>query len=406
MPTYKAHILDAQGKNREELVEAPDKMAAYELSKAKGETLITAEEYVKGKGLNINIDLSFFSRVSLKDKYIFARNLGGMLEAGLPLSRALSVIEKQSKKKKFKDIVSELNSAVAKGKTLSDAMVQYPRIFPPIMVSMVHSGEESGSLAKSLRIVANQMESTDKLVKKIKGAMMYPAVILVAIIAIGIFMLISVVPTLSQTFKEFDTELPASTRFVLFISDLMQNHFIVMIAVILLFGAGIFFGLRTIKGKKIMNWLVLRIPVVGPLVKEVNSARTARTFSSLLSAGVDVVTAAKITEGVIQNVYFKEVLMAVGEKVQKGEAIAEIFHKHEDLYPSFVGEMVAVGEETGQLSEMLLGVAVFYEEEVEQKTKDMTSIIEPFLMIIIGLAVGFFALSMISPIYSLTNAIK
>lgn len=406
MPLYKVHIIDAQGKDREENIEAPDKMSVYEQTKLKNETLVSAEEVIKKKGLNMNIDLSFFSRISLKDKYMFARNLGGMIEAGLPLARALSVIEKQTKKNKFKLIIADLNNSVAKGKTLSEAMQVYPKVFPPIMYSMVHSGEESGSLAKSLRIVSNQMENTDKLVKKIRGAMMYPAVILAAIGVIGVFMLVSVVPTLSQTFKNFNTELPFSTRMVILVSDTLKDQYIIVIAVLALLITGFVFGMRTKKGKRFMHWLVLRIPVIGNLVKEINSARTTRTMSSLLTAGVDVVMAAKITEGVIQNVYYKEVISIVGEKVQKGEAIAEIFHAHEDLYPPFVGEMVAVGEETGQLSDMLLGVAVYYENEVDQKTKDMTSIIEPFLMILIGLAVGFFAISMISPIYSLTNAIK
>jgi type IV pilus assembly protein PilC len=178
-----------------------------------------------------------------------------------------------------------------------------------------------------------------------------------------------------------------------------------ILSVIIVF-VGIYFGLRTTQGKRLRDKVLLKAPVVGTLTKEINSARTARTLSSLLSAGVDVVVATQITGDVLQNSYYKEVLKVVEQRIQKGEPIAEVFTQREDLYPTFVGEMIAVGEETGQLAQMLLGVAVFYESEVDQKTKDMSSIIEPFLMVFIGLAVGFFALAMIMPIYSLSSSIK
>lgn len=404
MAKFNARIIDASGNAREEIIEAADKMSAYADAKARGEMLVSASEVGAKKGI-LHMEISLFNRVSMRDKYMFARNLGAMIEAGLPLARALTVIEKQTKKKYFKGIIAALNKSVAEGKTLSEAMAAYPKVFPNLMASMVRSGEESGSLSQALRMVAAQMESTYKLMKKIRGALMYPAVIMGAIVVMGIFMLVYVVPTLTQTFKDFGTELPASTRFVIWVSDTLKDHFALSLLAIGLVVAGAVVALRTKGGKRGVDWATLRMPAIGGIAKEVNAARTARTLSSLLSSGVDIVLAAKITGDVLQNSYYKEILAQVGEKVQKGEPIADIFHANEKLYPSFVGEMIAVGEETGQLSDMLQGVAVFYENEVEQKTKDLTSIVEPFLMIVIGLAVGFFAISMISPIYSLTNAI-
>lgn len=159
-------------------------------------------------------------------------------------------------------------------------------------------------------------------------------------------------------------------------------------------------------GKKIIHAVLLKIPIIGTLVQEVNTARTARTLSSLLSSGVDVVESMNITSGVVQNVYFRVVLQQAGEAIKKGDLMSKVFSQHEKLYPVFFAEMLSVGEETGKIGEMLSGVAKYYEEDVDQKTKDMSTVIEPFLMIVIGAAVGFFAVSIISPMYSLVNAIN
>ncbi|MBX4210885.1 type II secretion system F family protein [Candidatus Parcubacteria bacterium] len=168
---------------------------------------------------------------------------------------------------------------------------------------------------------------------------------------------------------------------------------------------GTAFSLRTKKGKRAFDYIILRVPLIGILVKEINSARTTRTLASLLSAGVDYVIAVTITREVLQNSYYKEVLAKAEIVIQKGDPISKVFLEREDLYPTFVGEMASVGEETGKLGEMLLGVAVFYEDEVDQKTKDMSTIIEPFLMVFIGIVVGFFAISILAPTYSLVDKI-
>jgi type IV pilus assembly protein PilC len=185
----------------------------------------------------------------------------------------------------------------------------------------------------------------------------------------------------------------------------LKDHIIISLVFIVALIIGFIVLIKTKFGKRKLDFILIKIPVIGEITKEINSARTARTLSSLLSSGVDVVVATQITRDVVQNSYYKEVLTVVEEKIQKGETIADVFSQREHLYPAFVGEMISVGEETGQLAQMLLGVATFYENEVDQKTKDMSTIIEPFLMVFIGLGVGFFAISMISPIYSMGNNI-
>jgi type IV pilus assembly protein PilC len=284
-------------------------------------------------------------------------------------------------------------------------LAKFSKVFPPLFVSMVKAGEESGGLADALSVIGKQMERAHTLKKKIKGALIYPSIIVGAMFIIGILMLMFVVPTLTQTFNELGVELPKSTQFVIAISNFLKNNTVMTFVLIVIFIAFLIAWLRSKKGKKIFDYIILRIPVISTLVKETNSARTARTLSSLLAAGVEVVNAISITGDVVQNSYYKEVLKNSEKYIQKGLPLSKSFTENEELYPIIVGEMIAVGEETGRLSDMLYQVAEFYEEEIDQKTKNMSTIIEPFLMIFIGIVVGFFAISMISPIYSISAGI-
>jgi type IV pilus assembly protein PilC len=270
---------------------------------------------------------------------------------------------------------------------------------------MVSAGEESGKMADALDTVGSQMEKNYVLMKKVKGALLYPAIIICLMTTIGFFMLIYVVPTLTSTFKELNVELPFTTKIIIGLSDFLVAHYLVVI--IGLIGLIVLFikSSKTRAGSRFLDGLVLKIPLIGDLVKEVNAARTARTLSSLLSSGVSVVDSLRITADVLQNSYYKTVLSDAESKIQLGSPISTVFIEADKIYPIYVGEMIAVGEETGELGQMLSKVATYFENEVEQKTKDMSTIIEPFLMVIVGLGVGFFAISMISPMYSLADKI-
>ena len=385
--------------------EAPDKFMLYKDLKKQNEVVLTVSEVEPPKSWNVMNRIKFLGRITTHDKITFARNLGTMLEAGLSLSRALSVIERQSKKEKLKELVGKINQSIEKGKTFSDTLGDFPGVFSTLFISMVKSGEESGGLSRALKIVASQMDSTYSLERKVRGAMIYPAVILCVMLVIGGLLLVYVVPTLTATFKELNTELPASTKLVIAASDFLRNDTLLVLAILgVLYVLGHAF-LKTKFGLRRFDFLVLRIPIIGNLVKETNAARTARTLSSLLSAGVPVIRAISVTRDVIQNSYYKDILVQAEKTIEKGSPISGIFAGQENLYPAFFAEMVAVGEETGKLSDMLSGVASYYEDEVSERTKDMSTIIEPFLMVIIGVVVGFFAVAMISPAYSLMNSI-
>lgn len=380
--------------------EALDKFTLYREVRKEGDTILAATPVVAGQSFDVLHYVTFFGRIKIHDKIVFARNLGAMLEAGLALSRALSVLERQSRKKKLKELFHLLNEDIKKGKTLSESLATFPNIFSSLLVSMVKAGEESGSLAVSLKAVAFQMDNIYALERKVRGAMIYPAIILSVMCVIGALLLVFVVPTLTATFAELHGQLPLSTRAVIGVSDFLRNDSLLSLSIISIFCALVYASIKTKAGKRLVDIVFLRLPVISGIVKETNAARTARTLSSLLSAGVPVTSALFITSEVLQNSYYKEVLRTAETRIEKGSLISGVFSEREDLYPAFLSEMVAVGEETGKLAEMLMGVATFYEEEVAQKTKDMSTIIEPILMVIIGTVVGFFAVAMISPMYS------
>lgn len=347
-----------------------------------------------------------FSKISVQEKIILTKNMSGMLKAGLPISRALSVLQKQTKNEALNKILVALSSEIDSGGTFSSGLEKFPKVFSSLFVSMTRAGEESGNLVGALNDIGLNLEKSHSLNKKIKGALFYPGVILCAMILIGILMFAFVVPTLAKTFKDIGADMPASTRFIIGLGDFFSNNLVLSLVLV----TGIIIGSVKLFTAKFMakyvDYLVIRLPAIGTMTKELNTARTARTVSSLLSSGVSIVRAIEITKDVVQNIYYKKVLEEAKGLVEKGSPFSEVFRENPDLYPVMMSEMMQVGEETGKLSDMLLEIALFYEGEIENKTKNLSTIIEPVLMVMIGGAVGFFAVSMISPMYSVMDKIK
>ena len=388
------------------IAEAADRFDLYSVVRREGGKIISVGEDTGSSWMSLAYWNAKFTTIKEYDKILMSRNLGAMLGAGLSLARALSVLERQTKNPRLAAAISQVSSDVRRGETLHAAIAKFPRIFSNLFVAMVRAGEESGNLPDSLKVVSDQMERMFDLKKKIRGAMIYPCIILVAIVGIGVLMMIYVVPTLAQTFSEMNAKLPSSTQFIINISNFLVQYTTLAMGLITGLVALFYITMRTAAGKRAGDFIFLHTPAIGGMVREVNAARTARTLASLIASGVDVITALDIVREVVQNSYFRQVLEAAKTGVGQGEPLSAAFVRRDDLYPPFVGEMMAVGEETGQTSEMLKRLAVFYEEEVDRKTKDMSTIIEPFLMVIIGAAVGFFAVSMITPIYSLSQNIN
>jgi len=396
-----------QNKNNEMvegIIESPDKFTLARELREKGDTPISIEEFKKNTSI-FSMKIDFLSRVSLAEKIMLTNNLSGMLTAGLSLNRALSVLEKQSTNSTLGDVLRSLEEDISKGNTLSEGMKKFPKIFSGIFVPMVHAGEESGSLPKTLTEVGLSLKKSYDLNKKIKGAMTYPTIIICAMVIIAIFMMIYVVPTLTKTFTDMGSELPASTKMIIWISDSISQHIFLFLSLIGAFIVGIIFLFKIKLVRRYSDRAILYIPVIGKIVKEVNTARTARTMSSLLLSGVNISNSLSITEEVLQNIHYKELIHKSIASIEKGMVLSASFKENTFLYPVMMGEMIEVGEETGNLSKMLLDIANFYETEVDNKTKDLSTIIEPVLMLFIGAVVGIFAISMIKPMYSVMSDI-
>lgn len=387
--------------------EAKDRFDMYEMIRREGGHLLRLEEskggldFLSMDGLNRR-----FGRIPMQEKILFARNMGSMLQAGLPLSRVLAVIERQTKNVRLRDVVAEIAQDVHHGLTLHDALQKHVEIFSGLMVAMVRAGEEGGDLASALITTSEQLERASELKKKIRGAMIYPSIILIAIFVIAGVMMVTVIPTLSKTFEEMNATLPLSTQVVVGTSNFITSHIFLSAGILVAVIAFFYVLLRMQATKRTRDYIFLNMPFIKQSVREVNAAYTSRTLATLVSAGVDVLTALDITGEVVQNTYFREVLKEAQKKVTGGEPLSVTFMKHEDLYPAFVGEMMAVGEETGKTGEMLLRLAKYYEEEVDRKMKNMSTIIEPVLMLFIGTGVGFFAVSMITPIYQISQHVQ
>ncbi|MBD3208724.1 MAG: hypothetical protein GF370_04715 [Candidatus Nealsonbacteria bacterium] len=354
------------------------------------------------KSLEISLP---FKGVPLQEKLFFVRNLRVMTLAGLPLPKALEALSQQTKNKKLQEAMQHAREQITKGRTLSSALSDYPDIFSDLFRSMIGVGEESGTMDDVLKSLSLQLEKEYELNSKIKGALIYPAVIISAMLAVGVFMLVTVIPELAATFEDLGIELPATTQAVIGLADfLIEKWYVVVMGIV---GIVLTFqqGMKREGFKKRVDMILLKIPVISDIIKKTNAAYMLRTLSSLLGAGTAFPQALKVTSGVLGNYYFKKSMTEAAEQVRKGEKLSEVLSHYEGVYPSVVIQMTAVGEETGETTTILSTLADFFEEEVGRATKNLASIIEPVLMLIIGVVIGFFAVSMIQPMYSMVGSL-
>lgn len=401
---FRVTIRKQGGADETREIDAPSRFAVYEEIEKEGATVATIDS-VGGAHIPQWLDVKFGSGIKHAEVIRLAKNMSAMLTAGLSISRALAVLERQSSNKYLKKVVTGLSASVTKGSSFHEALAAFPNVFSPLFIAMTRAGEESGSLAEALSIVALQMDRAEELTRKIRGAMIYPSIVMVAIVIVAALMMIYVVPTLTKTFVELGVQIPLSTKIIVAVSNFMSHHVLAVFGLILLLVAGGYVFIRSRVGSRFMIFAALRTPVIGELVQETFAARAARTLSSLLTSGVPVLDALGITKEVVHAEAFARVIDEAETLVKKGDPLSQAFIAHPKLYPILMGDMLAVGEETGQVAPMLKQIAEYYEVDVNEKTKDLSTIIEPVLMLFIGGAVGIFAVSMIAPIYSLSSSI-
>ncbi len=386
-------------------MEAKDERALAQDLRAQGILLTSHKELVSEQTISVKF-LDRFTSVPLKEKMVFTRNLAVMVSSGLTVSRAIRNLSVQTQNKAFKKILLSVYDEVQAGRTLADGMAKYPRVFNELFVNMIAVGEISGNLEEILDILALQLEKEHDLTSKVRGALIYPSVIVVAMIGIAVLMLTYILPQIIGVFKDMDVKLPATTLFIMAMSDFLRNNAILSTGIFVgaIVGTKLFAG--TGPGKRFFALTFLYLPIIGGIIIKVNCARFARIYSSLLKSGIPVVHGLTIVSKTLGNVYYKDALAEAIAEVQKGVELSKIIGKYPHIFPILVTQILEVGEETGKTEVVLQRLAEFYEEEVSQITKNMSSIIEPILMLLIGGGVGFFAVAMLQPMYSVLENIK
>jgi len=404
---YQYKAKEMTGTVVEGVAEATDKFALVRDLRKKGLTVIerTTEEDTEKTHI-LHFFRERFSRVRYVDILQFFDNLATMLAAGLSLSRALTVLLRQARTVAMQKCINAIIKEIDQGRMLADSLAGLDGVFSQEAIALVKAGESSGTLPKTLKRIAATMKRRFDIMRKIKGAMIYPAIVVMLMVAIGFFMLVVVVPPLTQTFEAFNVELPLLTRTIIVMGTVVSEHIVLTFFVLISVVYGTYRAVRSAKGMYIIHTWVLKVPGLAPLAREYYAGTSMRTFSGLLTAGIDIVEALEITANAVANHQYKNALMHAQASVQKGIPVHAIFLEREDLFPPFVSEMAEVGGETGLLAKMLDQAAGVYEEHISATTKNVSSIIEPVLMIIIGLFVALFAIAVIDPLYSLTDSLK
>jgi type IV pilus assembly protein PilC len=384
-------------------MEAKDRAQLASLLRSQGLILIRA--VTQEKKSRFNFSIPDIGGIPISEKMFFTRNLQVMISAGLSIPRSLDIISCQVKSKTFKKALINVREQVSKGQRFSDSLSAYPKIFPDLFQSMIKVGEETGTMEEVLKTLAIQMERSYDLQSRIKGAMTYPAVITSAMVLIGAAMLIIVVPQLSTVFDEMGIKLPMSTQIMINLGKFLGEKWYLALAIISAAIIAFIWFSKTLFGKKAIDLFCLKAPIISPLIKDINSAYTVRNLSSLSAAGVSLPRSLEITSETLGNVFYKKALLAAADKVRKGEKLSEALKAYSGIYPQTVIQMVAVGEETGETSTILAKLADFYEQNVTETTKNMASIIEPIMILVLGGAIGFFAISMMQPLNSIMSGI-
>ncbi len=395
------------GETKSGKVKVKDERDLANQLRSDGFVITSFKELEKEGGQDVRIKfLDRFTSIPVAEKMMFAKNLSVMISSGLPLARALQNITVQTENKRFIKILKNVEEDIQTGSGFADSLAKFPGVFDELFVNMIRVGEIGGNLDEVLNILALQLEKDHDLIKKVKGALVYPGVILVAMVLIGIVMMIYVVPQITSVFESLNATLPPTTQFIIALSSVIRNFWYLLIVGLVLLVFLFRFLSTTQSGKKMFGTVMINVPVVKNIVIKVNCARFARIYSSLLRSGVPVVEALRILSRTLTNFHYKKVLAKSVESVQKGVNLSKVIAEEKKIFPVLVAQMIEVGEETGKTEAVLSKLAEFYEEDVDQTTKNLSSIIEPVLMLLIGSAVGFFAISILQPMYSVLDSIK
>ncbi|RMG58714.1 MAG: type II secretion system F family protein [Deltaproteobacteria bacterium] len=360
---------------------------------------------IKPKGLSLEIKIpGMKQKVPLKDIAVFTRQFATMIDAGLPLVQCLDILGAQQQNKTFSEVIGKVKEDVESGSSFADALRKHPKVFDDLYVNLVEAGEVGGILDTILSRLAAYQEKSIKLRKQIKGAMIYPATIITVAVVVTIVLLVYVIPIFAKMFTDFGQALPAPTMFVINLSNTVRQYFYVFLIGIVLLFLSIRLIYRTQKGRLAIDKLLLKMPIVGDILLKVSVARFSRTLGTMVSSGVPILESMEIVARSAGNKVIENAVYSARESISEGKTIAQPL---EDIkvFPPMVTQMISVGEATGALDQMLNKIADFYEEEVDAAVAALTSMLEPMLMIFLGVTIGGLVISMYLPIFKLAGVV-
>jgi type IV pilus assembly protein PilC len=392
------------GELKEGVVEAVSVDSAIEVLQKNELFPITIKEDVKKDLVSTSL-MRFFEKVDEKELMMFFRQLAILIEAKVPIAGSLAAIGDETLNRYFKAVINEMINDVRDGLALSDAMTKHRRVFSSLAINIIKSGEASGNMKKSVDYVARNIEKNYNLGRKVKSALMYPGVVLGVFFVIAFLVMTFIVPKLTAMIKSLDVPIPWYTQNLIVVSDFMTNYWWAVIVAIIGVIGGIVYYIKSEEGKKEWHYWQLHLPIVGEILRNVYIARFADNLNILLVGGIPIVNAITLAGSVSDNTVYQEIFGKVAEEVKRGGTMSTVL-KRSELIPPIVSQMVGIGEESGEIDVVLGFIAKFYEQETDTAAKNLSTLLEPVLMIIIGLAVGVLVISIIMPIYNIAGQIK
>ena len=404
MADYQYKARDHQGQIKTGEITATNEEGAAELL-AEHQLILTHLKEKKEGGFDAGDMMAGLRRISMKDRVIFTRQLGTMIKSGLPIVQALHILAEQTPNKKFAEVITDLGATIEGGQNFSTALAKYPKQFDRVYINLVRSGEASGHLDEIMERLAEQQEKSYALIKKVRGAMMYPSFVLIAMVGATALMLLVVIPPLKTIFTDAGAKLPLPTQVLITMSDALRAFWYLF----LLGGAGLIFGarkfLKSKSGSQLWDRAKLRMPVFGVLFRKIYIARLTRTLSSLVSGGVPILDALDIVAESLGNQVYEGAIRKAAKEVESGAPLSQPLRAN-PVFPPMVPQMVSVGEQTGKMDQVLDKLADFYEDEVDTMVKNLATLLEPILMVVMGLGVGGLLIAIMMPIYNLGNVIQ
>ncbi len=399
MPLYSYKAQDSRGKIIEGTIQGSKDEEVSAVLKSEGSKLLTL------KKIDTRGDIFGYS-ISTQDKAEFCRLMSTMLRSGLSVPDSVEIISQDTKNKKMQKVLADISSETSKGKSISSVLLTYEKDFGSVFLTMVRAGEESGTLDQSFEYLSKQLAASYDLSQKIKGALMYPAVIIMAMIAEGILMFVFVLPKISEVFLKMDIDLPTYTKVIFSIGAFTDKYTAFVIGSIIISMVAAFLFVLLKPTRNILMRLLSKVPVIKKILDQIDIARFARTLSTLLKSGVSIIESLDVAVGSMGQQRMKRAGKKFSEGVGRGESLSDILLDSQGTFPAVVVQTIRAGEKTGNLEDVLIEMAEFYEKEVDHSLKRLTSLLEPVLMLAIGIAVGAMVIVMMAPIYSIMGNLQ